>query len=584
MKYDLLVRGGLVVDGTGAAARRADVGIRGGLVVAIGDDIGAEAARTIDAEGAHVTPGFVDIHTHYDGQASWDEVLEPSIAHGVTTAVLGNCGVGFAPVREADRERLIRLMEGVEDIPGSALALGIDWRWETFPEYMDALDRMPHAIDLALQVPHDALRVYVMGDRAVANEPASADDVAQMRDILRAALDAGAFGLSTGRSDNHRAADGSATPASEATDAELVGLARALEGRAHGVIQAVSDFDMAVSAARFDPEFDLLEAMARASGRPLSISLLQRLGASEQWRSILARLERAASSGLTVRAQVAPRGIGVLLGLEATFHPFMGFPTYKALSRLPLAERVAELSKPEVKAQMLREQSDKVAGDGSPIPPLADQLLGNLDFVAMTLFRLGAQPDYEPPRTSALYGEALARGVSVLEVLYDAMLGDEGHALLYFPIYNYASGSLSDVSTMLHHPLAMVGLSDGGAHVGTICDASFPTYFLSHWARDRAEGRFTLEEATRKLTGEPAAWMGMRDRGTLELGKRADINVIDLDALSLPRPRLVHDLPAQGRRLLQGASGYRQTIVAGQVVRDRGETTDARPGRVVRSA
>jgi N-acyl-D-aspartate/D-glutamate deacylase len=582
MRFDLLVKNGLLVDGSGAPPRRADVGVKDGVVAEVGALSGALAARAVDADGALVTPGFVDIHTHYDGQVSWDEELSPSIAHGVTTCVMGNCGVGFAPVRPRDRDRLIDLVQGVEDIPGTVLHEGLRWGWESFAEYMDALDRRPHAIDFAAQVPHDALRVFVMGERASAREAASPADVEAMRRLLREALLAGAVGFSTGRTDNHRGADGAETPAAEADAAELAGLARAFAGLEHGVLQAVSDFDMARSPERFDPEFDVLEAMARASGRPLSISLLQRAGASDQWRRILARVEQADARGLAMRVQVAPRGIGVLLGLEASFHPFMGFPSYKAVAHLPLEERVAALRAPEVKARMLGESSEPLAGDGSPIPPLADQLLANLDFVAMSLFRLGAAPDYEPARQTSLYGEALRRGVPTLSVVYDAMLEDEGRALLYFPIYNYGSGTLSEVSEMLHHPLALLGLSDGGAHVGTTCDASFPTFLLTHWARDRAEGRLPVERAVQMLTAAPARWMGFSDRGLLVPGRRADLNVIDHGRLALARPTLARDLPRGGRRFVQDAAGYRATVVRGEIVREEGRTTGARPGRLLR--
>jgi N-acyl-D-aspartate/D-glutamate deacylase len=582
MRFDLLVKNGLLVDGSGAPPRRADVGVKDGVVAEVGALSGALAARAVDADGALVTPGFVDIHTHYDGQVSWDEELSPSIAHGVTTCVMGNCGVGFAPVRPRDRGRLIDLVQGVEDIPGTVLHEGLRWGWESFAEYMDALDRRPHAIDFAAQVPHDALRVFVMGERASAREAASPADVEAMRRLLREALLAGAVGFSTGRTDNHRGADGAETPAAEADAAELAGLARAFAGLEHGVLQAVSDFDMARSPERFDPEFDVLEAMARASGRPMSISLLQRAGASDQWRRILARVEQADARGLAMRVQVAPRGIGVLLGLEASFHPFMGFPSYKAVAHLPLEERVAALRAPEVKARMLGESSEPLAGDGSPIPPLADQLLANLDFVAMSLFRLGAAPDYEPARQTSLYGEALRRGVPTLSVVYDAMLEDEGRALLYFPIYNYGSGTLSEVSEMLHHPLALLGLSDGGAHVGTTCDASFPTFLLTHWARDRAEGRLPVERAVHMLTAAPARWMGFSDRGLLVPGRRADLNVIDHGRLALARPTLARDLPRGGRRFVQDAAGYRATVVRGEIVREEGRTTGARPGRLLR--
>ena len=579
--YDLAIVNGMVVDGTGAPAQRADVGVKDGRIVAIGKLEGS-AARTLDADGAIVTPGFVDLHTHYDGQVSWDSEMMPSSIHGVTTAIMGNCGVGFAPVRPRDRERLIQLMEGVEDIPGSALAEGIQWGWESFGEYLDVLDRRHRTIDVAAQVPHDALRVYVMGDRAVAGGRANDDEIAQMRAMLRDALEAGALGFSTGRSDNHRAKDGSETPAADADARELAGIAAAFQGLGRGVLQAVSDFDMAVSPERFDPEFDVLEAMAESAGRPLAISTLQRDAATDQWRKILARIDRASARGVSMHALVAPRPIGVILGYEATFHPFMGFPTYKAISHLPLAERVAILRKPETKAKMLSETSEKVAGDGSNIPPLADHLLAAIDFVAMRLFRMGERPSYEPKREDSLFAEAMRRGVPALEVVYDAMLEKEGRELLYFALYNYGGYSLDDVATMLHHPRAMPSLGDGGAHVGTICDASMFTYFLMHWARDRESGRFTIEEAVQKLTSAPARWAGFADRGELAIGKRADLNVIDHARLSLAAPRLVHDLPAGGKRLLQDATGYRATIVRGETIQENGKLTGATPGRIVR--
>ncbi len=579
---DLLITGGTVVDGTGRAGSEADVGVVGDRIVAVGRNLGT-AARTIDARGCIVTPGFVDIHTHYDGQVTWDEELRPSSVHGVTTCVMGSCGVGFAPVRPADRARIIGLMEGVEDIPGAALAEGIRWRWESFPEYLDALDAMPHAIDFACMVPHDALRVFVMGERAVAKGPATEDDLAQMARLLRAALDAGAVGFSTGRSDNHRATDGSETPAADASKHELAVLAGALRGGGRRLLQIVSDFDMARGPQAFDGEFDLVEAMAEASGAPMSISLLQRLGAADQWKRILGRVDAAVARGLDLKVQTAPRGIGVLLGLEATFHPFLGHPSYKAVAALPLAERVAHLRKPEVRARILAEKPDKVAGDGSPIPPLADQLMASLDFVSMSLFRLGERPAYEPRREDSLFGEAMRAGRPVIEILYEALLEQDGHALLYFPIYNYSAGNLDVVAEMLHHPRALFGLSDGGAHVGTICDASFPTFLLTHWARDRKERRLPLERAVHMLTGANAAWTGFDDRGVIALGKRADLNVIDLGALELLPPHLVHDLPAGGKRFLQEARGYRATIARGEVVAEGGALTGARPGRLVRA-
>lgn len=580
---DTIITGGLLVDGTGAAPYEADIALKDGKIAAIGRDLGP-AARVIDAKGCIVTPGFVDIHGHYDGQVSWDEELRPSSIHGVTTVVMGSCGVGFAPVKAADRERIIGLMEGVEDIPGAALAEGIRWRWETVAEYMDALDAMPHAIDFAVTVPHDALRVYVMGARAEAREAATDDDIAKMQEVLGAALDAGAVAFSTGRSDNHKDNRGADTPAAEVGKRELAALASVLKGKSRRTLQIVSDFDLAKGASAFDDEFAILEAMAEASGAPLSVSLLERIGDIEQWKKILKRVEAGVARGLELKVQCAPRGIGVILGLEATFHPFIGFPSYKEVATKPLAERVAHLRKPEVRARLLQEKSEKVAGDGSSIPPLVDILLANLDFVAMSLFRLGERPNYEPKREDSLFAEAMRSGRTVLETLYDALLEGDGHALLYFPIYNYASGNLDAVAEMLHHPRALFGLSDGGAHVGTICDASFQTFLLTHWARDRAERKMPLEKAVHMLTGANAEWVGFEDRGVLAVGKKADLNVIDLPALELLPPRLVHDLPAGGKRFMQEAKGYRATLVSGEVVAENGALTGARPGRLVRAS
>jgi N-acyl-D-aspartate/D-glutamate deacylase len=581
--HDLVLKNGTLIDGTGAPARRADVAVSAGRITAIGEDLGP-ATRTIDASGALVTPGFVDIHTHYDGQVSWDEDLMPSSIHGVTTVVMGSCGVGFAPCREEDRERLVALMEGVEDIPGTALSEGIRWAWSTFAEYMDALEKMPHAIDFGVQVPHDALRVFAMGERGVRGEVATDADLAAMQSELRSALEAGAVGFSTGRTDNHRSRTGAMTPAAEAEQRELVTLAEAFRGLDHGVLQAVSDFDMAQGPGPFDAEFDVLERMAEAApGHRTSISLSQRDPDQGQWRRILERVEKATARGVPMKVQVAPRGIGVLLGFEATFHPFMGFPTYKRIAHLPLAERVAALRDPATRAQLLSEKSDRVAGDGSSVPPIADWLLSQIDRIAFRIFRLGDPPDYEPPASASLGAEARARGVPTLEVILDALLTNDGRELLYFPIYNYLENNLEAVREMLTHPLALPGLSDGGAHVGTICDASFPTYLLLHWVRDRATGRIPIERAIQMLTEDTANHAGLWDRGVVAPGRRADLNVIDLAALRLSRPRLVADLPAGGRRLLQHADGYRATIVAGTVIAENGQLTGELPGRLVRA-
>ena len=581
MEYDLVIRGGSVIDGTGAGARTADVGIRDGRVVDVGK-LSGSTSHSIDADGAIVTPGFVDIHTHYDGQVSWDADLEPSSLHGVTTTVMGNCGVGFAPVRPNDHDRLIELMEGVEDIPGTALAEGLTWGWESFPEYMDRIDRFPHTIDFAVQVPHDALRVYVMGERACADEPATATDIAAMRDLVAEALEAGAVGFSTGRTDTHRTARGLPTPASEARQSELTGIASAFRGRDRGVLQVVSDFDVLTDLDRFDAEFDLIDAMAEAARRPLSMSLMQRDHAPDQWREMVRRAEASCARGLPMRLQVAARGIGVLLGLDATFHPFMGFPSYRDIADRPLAERVARMRDPDFRARILGEKHTRLAGDGSSIPPLADYFLEHLEMVALRLFPLGEEVNYEPHPTRSLLYQANAAGVPVLEHIYDALLADAGRALLYFPVYNYTEMSLDTVGEMLALDLALPGLSDGGAHVGTICDASFPTFLLSHWGRDRERGRMPLEKLVKMQCRDTARYMGFEDRGTLEPGQRADINVIDFERLGLEHPRMQADLPAGGKRLLQRASGYLATLVAGAIISENGALTGQRPGRLVR--
>ncbi|CAN5752186.1 amidohydrolase family protein [soil metagenome] len=582
MTFDLKIVGGTVVDGTGAPSRLANVAVKDGRIVEVGACDGA-AARVIDAEGALVTPGFTDLHTHYDGQVSWDDEMAPSSLHGVTTCVMGNCGVGFAPVREKDRQRLIELMEGVEDIPGAALAEGIRWDWESFPEDMDAIDARPRAIDVVCQVTHDALRVFVMGERAFAGIAANEDEIAKMRALTREAIVAGAAGFSTGRTDNHRSIDGSATPAAEATVRELAGIAGALQGLDQGVLQAVSDFDMETSADRFDAEFDVLERMAEAApGHPLSLSLMQRDLDTTQWRKIIARAEKANARCLDLRLQVGARGIGVLLGFEATFHPFIGFPSYKAIAKLPLAERVRQMRDPAFKARILLEKSESIAGDGSNVPPMADRFLANIEFISMRMFRLGERPSYEPSKEQSLFAEAMRTGQKPLEVIYDALLENDGKELLYFPVYNYAGFDLDAVHEMLAHPLALLGLSDGGAHVGTVCDASFPTFMLTHWARDRERGRFSVEHVVKMLTHDTSRYIGLADRGTVAVGQRADLNVIDLGKLRLLRPELIADLPAGGKRLLQRAEGYRATIVAGRAVLEHGALTGEKPGRVAR--
>ncbi len=577
--YDLKITGGTIVDGTGSPKYTGDVGIKDGVIVDVGKCEG-NASETLSADGALVTPGFTDLHTHYDGQVSWDPDMAPSSIHGVTTAIMGNCGVGFAPVRPGDHQRLIELMEGVEDIPGAALAEGIPWGWESFPEYMDRID-FPHAIDFCAQVTHDALRVFVMGERGVADSVATEDDIRRMRDIVRESVLAGAVGFSTGRSDNHRSIRGEETPASEAREEELVGIAEALKGLSHGVLQGVSDFDMAKSPDLFDGEFDLLERMAEAAGRPLSLSLIQRDHEPGQWRRVLKRVESAVERGLDMKVQVGARGIGLMLGLQATFHPFMGFPSFKKISHLPLDEQVRIMRDPEFKKQLLTEKNDPVSGDGSAIPPLADQLLARIDMVALRLFKLGEKPNYEPDPKTCLYVAGRESGRGTLDMIYDSLLEQDGRALLYFPLYNFIERNLDQVHEMLSHPLALPGLSDGGAHVGTVCDASFPTFMLTHWARDREQG-LPLEKVIKMQCHDTARFVGLKDRGLIASGQRADINIIDHARLQLDHPRIQADLPAGGRRLMQTATGYIATLVRGEAIAREGKLTGARPGRLAR--
>jgi len=582
---DWVIEGGTVVDGSGAAPFTADVGVRDGRIVEIGR-ISTRAKERFAAAGAWVTPGFVDIHTHYDGQASWDSTFSPSIHHGVTTVMMGNCGVGFAPNvrgREAD---LIALMEGVEDIPGAALAEGVAFNWESFPQYMDALEALPHSLDFLVQVPHDPLRMAVMGARAIAQQPATAADIASMQHLLREALQAGAAGFSTGRTDNHRTARGHETPASEASAAELAGLGAAFQGLGHGVVQMVSDFDLLRGPERFDAEFDLVETLARASGRPLSMTWLQRDPGGDQWQAIQARVEAAVAQGLPLYLQTAARGIGVINGLDASFHPFMGFPGYKELAALPLAARAAALREPGRKARILGETSEPVSGDGTPVPPLVDLLLARIELISGRMFPLAETPDYEPDVMQSFFVRAKQRGITALEALYDHFAAGDGTNLVYFPIFNYNDGSLATVRQMLEHPRALAGLSDAGAHVGTVCDASFSTFLLTHWVRDRPDpdgkGRLPLEHAVHLLSGRNADYLGLADRGRIAVGRRADINLIDPQRLAVGTPRLVHDLPAGGRRFLQKGEGFLRTWVAGRCVQQDGSLTTERPGRLVR--
>jgi N-acyl-D-aspartate/D-glutamate deacylase len=562
--HDVVIRGGTVVDGTGAPARTADVAIDGGVVTAVGRLEGT-ATRTIDADGLLVAPGFVDVHTHYDGQASWGERMIPSSWHGVTTVVTGNCGVGFAPVHPRDHDRLIELMEGVEDIPGTVLHEGLAWNWESFPEFLDALGSRSFDVDVAVQVPHGAMRLHVMGERGARRDPATADDIAAMAEIARAAVEAGALGFTTSRTLNHRTSRGEPTPTLTAAADELVGIARAIGTTGKGVLQVVSDF------ADVDAEFSIFRAMAEASGRPLSFSLVQVRGSG--YRRQLELLAAANADGVAMTGQVAPRAVGLLLGLECTLHPLLLNPVYDEIRTLPLAERVRAMAHPAFKARVLAADADR--RDGTKVG-------GSLIHALHRMYELGDPPDYEPDPSTSIASRAERDGRSALDLAYDVMLRDKGHSFLYLPSLNYADGNLDAVGEMLAHPNTVVGLGDGGAHVGTICDASFPTTLLTLWTRDRAHGRLDLPFAVHRHTSAAARSVGLLDRGVLAPGYRADVNAIDLERLTARRPEMRHDLPAGGKRLVQAADGYVATLVAGEVTYENGEACGPLPGRLVR--
>ena len=565
--HDTIIRNGLVYDGTAGAPFEADIAIDGGVITLVGK-VDGKGQNEIDAKGQIVTPGFVDIHTHYDGQAAWGDTLDPSSLHGVTTAVMGNCGVGFAPVHEADHDRLIQLMEGVEDIPFPVLAEGLPWQWESFADYLDFLTPRRFDIDLAAQVPHAAMRVYVMGERGANREDATDEDIAKMADLAHDAVMAGALGFSTSRTLNHRSADGSPTPTLTASEKELQGIARGLKRAGRGTLQFVSDFD------DMHAEMAMLRRLVEQSGRPLSVSIAQADSKPTLWRHLTDWLEQGDADGLPMRGQVGPRPVGVLLGLELTLNPLSGHPSFAKIAELPLAEKVAALRDTDFRAQLLSEE----AGSENPFVRALLASFGKI-------FVLGDPPDYEPSADKTVAAIAKQRAISEVEVALDLMLQDDGRGVLYFPFLNFADGNLDSTRTMLESKASLPGLSDGGAHVGMICDGSFPTSLLTHWGRDRTRGPgLPLELLISKQTRDTAQWVGLHDRGILRAGYRADINVIDFDKLRLHLPEINYDLPAGGRRLMQRASGYSVTMVAGEVTYRDGAPTGAKPGKLVRGA
>jgi len=568
---DLVIRNARLVDGSGAPARPADVTVDDGVVVAV-DQAGrastASARRVIDADGCLVTPGFVDVHTHYDAQVSWDPWLTPSSWHGVTTAVMGNCGVGFAPARPDRHDWLIELMEGVEDIPGSAMSEGIDWQWESFPEFLDAIDRRSYAIDVGAQIAHGPLRAYVMGQRGADNEPADADDARRMAELVEEALRHGALGFSTSRTPLHRSKSGELVPGTMVDADELHAIADAMARVGHG------NFQFSPEHVRVpDEEWIWMRELARRTGRPVSVNLSQTDQSPDLWRSVLRLLNEAHADGIPMYAQVAGRSIGILYCLQGSVHPLLFHPAYAEVQHLPLDERLRALAEPERRRRITNE----LPNDGGLFEKIVVDKADGLWLVN------GANIDYEPHRDDSVAAIASRSGRSAAEVILDQLLSDEGRGMIYAPFFNYSYGDLSMTHDAHLHPHTRMGLSDAGAHCGAICDGGMPTFMLTHWVRDRRRGpRLPLEFVVHRQTRQTAQFYGLHDRGLVAPGMRADLNLIDFDALGFDVPRMAHDLPAGGRRLVQRGRGYRATFVAGvQTVADD-EFTGALPGRLVR--
>ncbi|HET8931600.1 MAG TPA: amidohydrolase family protein [Acidimicrobiales bacterium] len=565
--HDLVIRNGLVVDGSAGEPFHADVAIDGATISAVGSDLGA-ARREIDAQGRIVTPGWVDMHTHYDAQATWDPELTPSGWHGVTTVIMGNCGVGFAPAAPDRREWLIGLMEGVEDIPGAALTAGIQWEWETFGEYLDALDRRRYVMDIGTQVPHGALRAYVMGERGAANEPATAEDCAEMRRLAADALRAGALGISTSRTPLHRSVDGVLVPGTHAEMDEVFALGDALVDAGHGGFQGAYEHPALLG------EMGWLRQLAEHTGHPVTVNLQQDDQAPEVWRDILAELDRAAADDVPLYAQVHGRPVGILMSWGATVHPFSFANAWGPLAFLSPADRLARLAEPDVRAAL-------TSG------PVAEELLGDFTRFITTswhkMFCFTGETDYEPGPESSVAAIAQATGREPADVAYDHLLSSGGNGVLYFPLFNYSDGDLGPTYAMHQHPRTRMGLADGGAHVGSICDGSTPSFMVAFWTRDRMRGpKLPLAHIVKRQSRDTALHYGLADRGLLAPGYRADVNVIDYERLAIDAPRLAYDLPGGAKRFVQGSTGYDATICAGEVVREHDEFTGAHPGRLLR--
>jgi N-acyl-D-aspartate/D-glutamate deacylase len=574
--HDLVIRGGTVVDGTGAPARTADVAIDADVVVEVGR-VDGPARREVDADGLLVTPGFVDVHTHFDGQATWDPHLTPSCWHGVTTAMLGNCGVGFAPVRPGAQEHLVELMEGVEDIPGTALHEGIRWEWETFPEYLDALARMPRAIDVGAMVPHAALRTYVMGERE--HVEATGDDIAAMTALLRASIEAGALGFSSGRTHGHRSVHGDPVPGTFAAVEELDALSEAMDAAGRGVFQVVptgiGGIEGGDPEGSMETELQWMLDLASRTRNALTFLVMESNVDPDGWRPWFDAVHRVNASGANLRPQVADRCFGVLLGHQSRMNPFKYSAVYETVADLPLGQRVERLRRAEVRDAILAEVRE-CNKQSTTLDRIPDALFANL-------FPLGDELEYEPTAEQSVAALAARQARDPWAVMYDLLLGADGREFLLRPLLNFGRGSYDGLHDMMVDPVTVQGLGDGGAHSSIVCDASMTTYMLTHWVRDRTRGpRLPLEYAVKRLTGDPAELYGLGDRGVLTPGRRADVNVIDLERLALRYPERVTDLPAGAGRLVQRSDGYVATLVAGETVVDRGELTDTRPGALVR--
>ena len=568
--HDIVIRGGTIIDGTGQAAFTGDVAIADGRISGVGGKQGP-ARRDINADGLMVTPGWVDVHTHYDGQAMWDPLLAPSCWHGVTTVMFGNCGVGFAPVRAHHRGALMDLMEGVEEIPNAVLADGLTWEWESFPDFLDALERRPRAIDIAAQAAHLPLRVYVMGDRAIRLEPAKPDDIAEMRRLTVEALNVGAFGFTTSRTDSHKTPAGDMVPSRNAEADELVGIGSALGAVGAGAFGMNSDFD--------DEEFELawMRKLARDTGRPVWFLLTDRYEDPARWRRLLNAVHAARADGLSLTAQIAGRPIGVMMGIGTALNPFTVRPSYRDIECLGLAEQRARLRDPAVRRQILAEQPSDA--EVAKLAQFRQLITKRWD----KFFVMGNPPDYEPAPEMSVAAIAAREGRTPDEVAYDYITAGEGN-YLYFPVVNYTVGDHAPIREMLTDSGTLLGLSDGGAHCTSIVDAGLPSFMLAHWGRDRQRGpRLPLELLVKRQTSETADFFGLTDRGRLAPGLRADVNLIDFASLRLHKPELVHDMPAGGRRFVQRVDGYAATLVAGTAIFERGEHTGAMPGKLVRA-